>query len=109
MGHIRLALDTLLRGYAHSTQGPLSLDDLAQQTGIAPDMLVKLRDNQADQVALSDLARLCDALHCTPHDLLEYTPDSGDDDVEPAVESRKIVEQWERQYGDDEHHPDKQG
>ncbi len=103
MGQITVCLDNVLRAYQHAGHTAMTIETLAHDTGIAPAVLAALRDNQAEQLSLADLAQLCDALHCTPHDLLEYTPASGDGEEHTAVESRHIVERWHERYGADEH------
>ena len=57
-------------------------------------------NNETDRVSLSALGRLCDYFHVSPAELLRLQPDVDDDD---AMDARDIVEQWDRQYGADEH------
>lgn len=104
MGSITVQLDKALRMYAQHNR-PMSLAELGQRTGMSEVQLAELQDDQADDISLSALARLCDVLHCTPAELLVYTPDQPTDMPE-EVESRDIVEKWERQYGDHEHPAD---
>jgi len=45
---------------------------LAKRMGMTPSAIYKLKT--ADRINLSTLALLCEALECTPGDLLEYEP-----------------------------------
>lgn len=102
MGYITVRLDNVLRMYAQRNQQAMTLTDVAQRTGISEGELAKLQDNEADDIGLNMLAKLCDVLHCMPQELLVYTPDMPA--VLPdAVDSKEIVSQWETQYGEDEH------
>ena len=48
---------------------------LAQRTGMTPSAIYKLaRQSHMQRLNGETLARLCDALECTPGELLEYEP-----------------------------------
>jgi putative transcriptional regulator len=53
----------------------MKLKDLADATGIAVNNLSILKTNKARAVRFSTLNKLCEALNCTPGNLLEYVPD----------------------------------
>lgn len=100
MGTIRLRLREMIAHYGAHTNQRLTLEEVAQATGIERTTLAALADNQAEWLALDDLARLCDYLHCVPADLLEYR--RADAEAE-TLDAREIVSQWEAAYGADEH------
>ena len=52
----------------------MKLKDLAEKTGIAVNNLSVLKTNKAKAVRFSTLNALCEALNCTPGDLLDYVP-----------------------------------
>ncbi len=52
----------------------MKLKDLAEKTGIAVNNLSVLKTNKARAIRFSTLNALCEALNCTPGDLLEYVP-----------------------------------
>jgi putative transcriptional regulator len=54
----------------------ISLKDLAVVIGITNANLSILKTGKAKAVRLETLDALCKALNCQPGDLLEYTPDS---------------------------------
>lgn len=105
MGRITLRVDELLKARGVQEGKPLELAEVAQATGIAPGVVAAMVDGSAEQVGLKDLARLCDFLRCTPDMLLRYEADSTAPEAE-QIESRDIVEQWERRFGADERVPD---
>jgi putative transcriptional regulator len=53
----------------------MKLKELSDATGIAVNNLSILKTNKARAVRFSTLDKLCEALDCTPGDLLEYVPD----------------------------------
>ncbi|MHC4156304.1 MAG: helix-turn-helix domain-containing protein [Planctomycetota bacterium] len=53
----------------------MKLKDLAEATGLAVNNLSILKTNKARAIRFSTLNSLCEALNCTPGDLLEYVPD----------------------------------
>jgi putative transcriptional regulator len=53
----------------------MKLKDLAQATGLAVNNLSILKTNKARAIRFSTLNSLCEALNCTPGDLIEYIPD----------------------------------
>ncbi len=52
----------------------MKLKDLAEKTGIAVNNLSVLKTNKARAIRFSTLNALCEALDCTPGDLLDYVP-----------------------------------
>jgi len=53
----------------------MKLKDLAEITGLAVNNLSILKTNKARAIRFSTLNRLCQALECTPGDLIGYVPD----------------------------------
>ena len=45
--------------------------------GFSESLAFKLKEGKITSMKLSTLERVCEALNCTPHDLLEWTPDSS--------------------------------
>jgi putative transcriptional regulator len=58
----------------------ISLKDLAVVIGITNANLSILKTGKAKAVRLETLDALCKALNCQPGDLLEYTPDSAQEE-----------------------------
>ena len=56
----------------------MMLKDLAEKTGIAMNNLSILKTRKARAIRFSTLESICEALNCTPGDLLEYVPDKQD-------------------------------
>jgi len=56
----------------------MKLKDLAQATGLAVNNLSILKTNKARAIRFSTLNQLCEALNCTPGDLIEYIPDEDE-------------------------------
>ena len=52
----------------------MKLKDLAEKTGIAVNNLSVLKTNKARAIRFSTLNALCEALDCTPGDLLDHVP-----------------------------------
>nr|WP_204314221.1 helix-turn-helix transcriptional regulator [Bifidobacterium avesanii] len=65
-----------------------SLNWLAERVGISNVNLSKIKNNHVTAVRFSTLAAICEALDCTPGDLLEYVANdagqAGESDGEPA-------------------------
>ena len=51
-----------------------SLTDLSGRVGITQANLSKIKNNHINAIRFSTLAAICEALSCTPGDLLEYRP-----------------------------------
>ena len=75
MGKIVLSLDRLM------AERKVSLNQLAEQVGITNVNLSKIKNNHVTALRFSTLAALCEALDCQPGDLLEYVPDSEENEV----------------------------
>ncbi|WP_417795062.1 helix-turn-helix domain-containing protein [Terasakiella pusilla] len=73
---IRINLDVMM------AKRQVRLKDLAQQIGITEANLSILKNQKAKAVRFSTLDKLCEALACTPGDILQYdtAPDVGTDD-----------------------------
>ncbi len=68
---IRIRLDYLL------LDRRMKLTDLAEKTGIALNNLSILKTNKARAIRFSTLEAICQAMDCTPGELIEYVPDNG--------------------------------
>jgi putative transcriptional regulator len=55
----------------------ITYDQLAKLTGLSRATLEAIGSRPSYNPRLSTIERLCDALDCTPADLLEIIPDSG--------------------------------
>lgn len=53
----------------------MKLKDLAEKTGIAVNNLSILKTNKARAIRFSTLNAICEALDCSPGDLLECIPE----------------------------------
>lgn len=66
MGKIVLQLDRVM------VERKMSLNQLAEQVGISNVNLSKIKNNKVTAVRFSTLAAICEALDCTPGDILKY-------------------------------------
>lgn len=66
MGRIVLKLDVVM------VQRHMSLNELAEKVGISNVNLSKIKNNRVSAIRFSTLAAICEALDCTPGDVLEY-------------------------------------
>lgn len=66
MGKIVLRLDRMM------VERKMSLGELAERVGISNVNLSKIKNNKVTAVRFSTLAAICEALNCTPGDILEY-------------------------------------
>ena len=69
MGKIILRLDRMM------VERHMSLNELADRVGISNVNLSKIKNNHVTAVRFQTLAAICEALECTPGDLLEYQQD----------------------------------
>ena len=69
MGRIVLRLDRMV------VERKVSLNELAERVGISNVNLSKIKNNRVTAVRFSTLAAICEALNCTPGDILEYEKD----------------------------------
>lgn len=53
----------------------MKLNELSEEVGISVQNLSVLKTGKARAIRFSTLEKLCEALDCTPGDLLEYQPD----------------------------------
>lgn len=67
-GSVRLKLDEVMR------KQNISISKLAFRSEMQRTQLKAYRDNKVQRVDLSVLSRLCFALNCDLHDLIEYIP-----------------------------------
>ena len=66
MGKIILKLDVVM------ADRHMSLNELADRIGISNVNLSKIKNNKVTAVRFSTLAGICEALNCTPGDILKY-------------------------------------
>ena len=66
MGKIILKLDVMM------ADRHMSLNELADRIGITNVNLSKIKNNKVTAVRFSTLAGICEALKCTPGDILKY-------------------------------------
>ena len=66
MGRIILKLDVVM------ADRRMSLNELAERIGISNVNLSKIKNNKVTAVRFSTLAGICEALECTPGDILKY-------------------------------------
>lgn len=99
MAVVRLQVREMLNQHGTNQGQQLTLNQVASDTGIAPQMLETMIENRTDHVSLHALGALCSYLNCSPGDLLQYQPDQPDDDV---IDVSDVVQGWHQQYGADE-------
>ncbi|MBO5119893.1 helix-turn-helix transcriptional regulator [Methanocorpusculum sp.] len=66
MGNIVLRLDRVM------LERKMTLNELAEKVGITNVNLSKIKNNKVTALRFSTLAGICEALDCTPGDILEY-------------------------------------
>lgn len=66
MGNIVLRLDRVM------LERKMTLNELAECVGITNVNLSKIKNNKVTALRFSTLAGICEALDCTPGDILEY-------------------------------------
>lgn len=54
----------------------LKIGGMAERAGLSPQTVSGIWNNNALRIDLSTLSALCEALNCTPGDLLEYVPEA---------------------------------
>jgi putative transcriptional regulator len=60
----------------------MKMAELSQQTGISKNALSDLYYEKTDRIRFETLNKLCQALHCSLCDLLEYLPDNQTEEPE---------------------------
>lgn len=58
----------------------ISLNDLAEQVGIANVNLSKIKTGKVSAIRFSTLNAICDVLDCQPGDILEYVEEDSNKD-----------------------------
>lgn len=102
MGRITVQIDEKIKERERQEGRPLSRNEVARAAGVPGAALASLANNRAERISMDVLARLCEYFQCPTGDLLHYQADEPET-VEDEIESREIVERWERTYGADEH------
>lgn len=72
MGKIILHLDRMM------VERKMSLNELSEKVGVSNVNLSKLKNNKVTAIRFSTLEAICDALHCQPGDLMEYSENEQD-------------------------------
>ena len=54
----------------------MSLNELSEKVGVANVNLSKLKNGHVSAIRFSTLEAICEALHCQPGDILEYSRDA---------------------------------
>lgn len=67
MGTVSLELEPILQ------ERGIGLDELTIRAGIEDAKADKIKKNQVSAIRFSTLANICEALGCTPGDVLKYT------------------------------------
>ena len=70
MGRIELKLDVVM------ADRRMSLNELAERIGISNVNLSKIKNNKVTAMRFSTLAGICEALNCTPGDILKYVDET---------------------------------
>jgi len=60
-----------------ANQDITKIKDVAEKAGLSALAVSGIWNNASLRVDLSTLNALCEALHCTPGDLLEYVPEAS--------------------------------
>ena len=63
----------------------ISLNQLAEQVGIANVNLSKIKTGKVSAIRFSTLNAICDALDCQPGDILEFRRDDGPEEHTPEL------------------------
>ena len=62
----------------------ISLNDLAEQVGIANVNLSKIKSGKVSAIRFSTLNAICDVLDCQPGDILEFQKDQSSNNTSQA-------------------------
>lgn len=57
----------------------LSQNELARAVGMTPQYIQKIEYGKTKSIPLDTLDKFCEALGCTPGDILVYVPNKGDE------------------------------
>jgi len=63
----------------------ISLNDLAEQVGIANVNLSKIKTGKVSAIRFSTLNAICDVLDCQPGDILEFQKDQSSNKTSQAI------------------------
>lgn len=55
---------------------PRTVRSLSEEIKLSPSVITGLTSGRAKRIDFETLNKLCGALHCTPGDLLSFTPDN---------------------------------
>ena len=53
----------------------MTIAEISRLTGIGYSVIQRLYNDQVKSVEIETIDRLCNALDCTPNDILKFTPD----------------------------------
>ena len=76
MGKIILRLDRVMG------DRKMSLKELSEKVGVANVNLSKIKTGKISAIRFSTLVAICEALHCQPGDILEYSPSDPEEKEE---------------------------
>ena len=75
MGHIVLRLDRVM------ADRKMSLNELSEKVGVANVNLSKMKNGRIRAIRFATLAAICEVLHCQPGDILEYAPETEEENT----------------------------
>ena len=58
----------------------MSVTELSNRVGITMANMSILKNGKAKAIKLETLSKICEVLQCQPGDVLEYVPDTGEDE-----------------------------
>ena len=70
MGKIIVRLDRVM------ADRKIGLNELSEQVGVSNVNLSKLKNGHISEIRFSTLIAICEALHCQPGDLLEFSEEN---------------------------------
>lgn len=75
---IKIRLREFMDGYSEQAGERLTYKQLSEMTGIAPSTLASIGSRDGYSTTTKNIDAICQALGCTPCELLEYRDDSAD-------------------------------
>ena len=76
MGKFLLRLDRVM------ADRKMSLKELSEKVGVANVNLSKMKTGKISAIRFSTLVAICEALHCQPGEILEYSPSDPEEKEE---------------------------
>ena len=78
------------RFFAKLKENKITQKEFKEKVGIGGTTFKKLLDN--DSVTTNTICKICDYFHCMPEDIMEFIPDSENNDAEKAAIQAQISE-----------------